>query len=164
MLVGLCACGGGSGRSAPRVTSPKALLRVTVVTTGAVSESATYTVTTGPQGAASCAAAAETGNSSPRQFTVRGPGSRVAPLYFEFRTIAYHGPAKYEQRAVKFDSVLAMVGGKSVYFERAPDSRVSMTVDQDGSGTASFASFVSSDGRSLNGVATWRCETSPVAA
>jgi hypothetical protein len=132
-----------------------------VVTTGALSASTAYTITTGPHGVSNCTAAAQTGNSSLREFTVRGPGSRSAPLYFESRTVGYHGSARYEQRALKFDSVLAMVDRKSVYFARTPDSHVSMRINRDGSGSASFASFVSRDGRTLNGVVAWRCETEP---
>ena len=131
------------------------------MTRGALSASATYSVTTGPNGVSNCDAAAKAGNSSLGEFTVRAPGTKQAPLYFEFRTVAFHGPARYEQRAVKLDSVLAVLGRRSVYFERAPDSRVSMTINRDGSGTASFASFVSPDGRSLNGITTWRCDTEP---
>jgi hypothetical protein len=83
-------------------------------------------------------------------------------VYFEFRTVSFHGPATYEDRAVKFDSVLAVIGRKSVYFERTPKSLVSMKITPDGAGSASFESFVSADGRTLNGVATWRCATKAV--
>jgi hypothetical protein len=145
----------------PHAAPTEAVLRVKVVTRGALSAAAMYTVTTGPNGVSNCEAAAKTGNSSLREFTVGAPATKSAPLYFEFRTVAFHGPARYEQRAVNLDSVLAVLDRRSVYFERTPNSRVSMTINQDGSGMASFTSFVSPDGRSLNGVATWRCETKP---
>jgi hypothetical protein len=162
ILVGLCAC--SSGGEADRASQTEAILRATLVTSGALTASTTYTTTTGPHTVSNCRAAADTGNSSLREFTVRGPGSRSAPLYFEFLTVGYHGSATYEQRALKLDSVLAIIDRNSVNFERAPESGVSMTIGRDGSGSATFASFVSRDGRRLNGVVKWRCHTQPATA
>jgi hypothetical protein len=84
-----------------------------------------------------------------------------APVYFELRTVSYHGPATYRLREVKLNSVLAMINRQSVYFYRIGNSAVSMTIDAGGSGTASFSSFRSTDGRRLSGTVSWRCETLP---
>jgi hypothetical protein len=162
ILASLCAC--GSGSSADRSSQTEAILRATLVTSGALSASTTYATTTGPHGVANCRAAADAGNSSLREFTVRGPGSRSAPFYFELRTVGYHGSATYEQGALKLDSVLAIVDRNSVTFQRTPGSRVLMTVGGDGSGRADFSSFVSRDGRSLSGIVTWQCHKQPVRA
>jgi len=118
-------------------------------------------VTTGPNGVANCRAAGASGNSALRQFTIRSSGSMRAPVYFELHTVSYHGPATYRQREVKLDSVLATIHRQSVYFYRRINSVVSMTVNATCSGTSSFSSFRSTDGRQLSGTVSWRCETLP---
>jgi hypothetical protein len=118
-------------------------------------------VTTGPNGVANCHAAGASGNSALRQFTIRSSGTLRAPVYFELRTVSYHGPATYRLRAVKLNSVIAIINRQSVNFSRKSNSAASMTIDASGSGAASFSSFRSTDGRQLSGTVSWRCETLP---
>jgi hypothetical protein len=159
-VLALCACS-STPRAQPRARGTRAVLLATVHTSGALSASDDYTVTTGPNGVANCHAASASGNSASRQFTIRSAGSTRAPVYFELRTVSYHGPATYRLREVQLNSITAIVNRQSVYFYRDSNSAASMTIDAGGSGTASFSSFRSTDGRALSGTVSWRCETLP---
>jgi hypothetical protein len=153
------ACGGGRPQAASKPTATEAVLKAKMVTTGALHLSSAFTSTTGPNGARTCADAASKGNSAARQFLIAAPGSRTAPLYFTVSTVGYHGPASYGPTAVRLDSVLAEIGGKSTYFRPADKSVASMTIEADGSGTARFSSFEGPNRLILSAEVTWRCDT-----
>jgi hypothetical protein len=160
----LGACSAGASNPTASTRAKMVVLDARLSTTGALVRSASYTSTTGPNGARSCAVAASRGNSSRREFVIAAPGSREAPVYFGFRTVTYRGPGTYRQSAVRLDSIATVIDRATVDFRRARGSVVSMTVSGDGSGTASFTSFVSDDGRTLDGRVHWTCRTQEVRA
>ncbi len=161
VLVALLgACSQSSWTPKPQAPVTQAVLAASLRTTGALTASDSYTITTGPNGVASCRLAALSGDSALRQFVIRGPGTLAAPVYFLFRTVAYRGPGTYRQPDdVRPESIAAVISRASVDFYPAPGSRVTMSINPDASGHASFTSFVSNDGRTLSGTVRWICKT-----
>jgi hypothetical protein len=134
-----------------------------VTTSGAARLTASFTSSTGPHGAPTCSTAARVGNTPVlfhRFVVATGSGGRV---YAGPTAMRYHGPGVYVAAATRMDDLAVVIGHLSVDFRRTARSTMTMTVRGDASGTATFAGYTTTDGRTLSGTIRWTCRTKAVA-
>jgi hypothetical protein len=166
LLVALLAVSTAACANATKLeTRTEALLHVSIVATenpGALRFTDHYDTSMGPDGVVDCGTAASDGNSAQRKFVIVSPGSKRAPLYFSIQTREFSGPGVYRDGALLLDSMAAVVARRSVDFFMTPASHVVLTLDHDGSGSASFSGYRSTAGATLAARLTWTCSTKTV--
>ncbi|HEX4490822.1 MAG TPA: hypothetical protein VH914_06415 [Acidimicrobiia bacterium] len=159
LVLAATACGNGTKLE----TRTEALLHASIVgTTGSTRYVDHYDSTTGPNGVIDCSTAASDGNSVRRTFVITGPGTVRAPLYFSIGTREFSGPGVYRDGALVLGSIGSYKEQTPVDFFKAPASHVTLTLNDDGSGTASFTGYRSPQGTTLAARMTWTCTNKTV--
>jgi hypothetical protein len=122
--------------------------------TGTVSKSTTFTETL--EFLPACASLAKTGFSGVWSLPV--PASANA-TYLNANVETYTGPGTYSNQSVFQDSVTlyAPYQGTIDEFNQVSGSNVSVTVNSDGSGKATFTMLQDNDQLNENGTETWTC-------
>ena len=155
VLSGLAACGSHSQALPARV--PVAELTGVVTTSGAAHTTASFTSNTGPNGAHSCAAAAQHGNSPALGYFVVSTGSS-GTVYVGPRITRYHGPGTYQSSAIhRDDDVGVLINRAYVTFRPTRTSSSVVTIATDASGRASLTNYRADDGRLISATVRWSC-------
>jgi len=90
-------------------------------------------------------------------FPVPGAGAGRNQVIYLLRIRGYAEPGRYQSGAVQLGEV-TVTSPRLMTYQRATPSTVDTTVNGDGSGSAAFSDFATTDGTPLSGQLRWMCE------
>jgi hypothetical protein len=152
LLMGCAGCG-GSASVASVPTSATHQFTATLTVTGALTKSADFTMDL--TGMPSCATLAQVGYAGTALIPVPATGT----LELIWTMNHYPGPGTYTDPSLFAGSVLldAPYGAGTDQFAEVTGSVLSLTVNADGSGSATFQNLQDAQSVSVSGTETWTC-------
>lgn len=153
--AGLTNAAGSTSQAANPTTAPVAggshQFAATLTVTGAVKFTLSFTFSLSVLPA--CSALAKTGFSS-NTWSIPQPLTQDSKLNWNVQP--YTGPGTYSDPKTFGDSV-ELTGPKGDEYDQVDSSVLSITVNADGSGSATFKNLQDSDAKSVSGSETWTC-------
>jgi hypothetical protein len=146
---------GSTGQAANPTTGPVSggshQFAATLKVTGAVKFTLSFTDSLSVLPA--CSALAKTGFSS-NTWSIPQPNTQDSKLNWNVQP--YAGPGTYSDRNA-FGNSVELTGPKGTEYDQVDSSVLSVTVNADGSGSATFKNLQDSDAKAVSGSETWTC-------
>ena len=154
-LAGPTSAPGSTSQAANPTTAPVSggshQFTATLTVTGAVKFTATFTQPLSVLPA--CSALAKTGFSS-NTWSIPQPNTQDSKLNWNVQP--YTGPGTYSDPKT-FGNSVELTGPKGDEYDQVDSSVGSITVNADGSGSATFKNLQDSDEKAVSGIETWTC-------
>jgi len=123
----------------------------TLTVTGAVKFTLTFTQSLSVLPA--CSSLAQTGFTD-KTWSIPQPNTQDSKLNWNVQP--YTGPGTYSD-VTTFGNSVELTGPKGTEYDQVDASVLSLTVNADGSGSATFKNLQDGDGKAVNGSETWTC-------